>query len=134
MEYKLPFEAEISNPSLEQMRDLVVNQKRRPVLKDAWRSHPGMAALCDTIEECWDQDAEARLSASCVMERIRSFQRMALAPPTNEEYMNAVNAGAAPAEAAGHPVAAASCDISLGVEEVSMSVSTSIRCPGACRN
>ena len=37
---------------------------------------PGMAALCDTIEECWDQDAEARLSASCVMERIRSFQRM----------------------------------------------------------
>ena len=76
LEYKLPFEAEISNPSLEQMRDLVVNQKRRPVLKDAWRSHPGMAALCDTIEECWDQDAEARLSASCVMERIRSFQRM----------------------------------------------------------
>ena len=76
LEYKLPFEAEISNPSLEQMRDLVVNQKRRPVLKDAWRSHPGMAALCDTIEECWDQDAEARLSASCVMERIRTFQRM----------------------------------------------------------
>ena len=82
-------------------QDLVVNQKVRPLIKDAWRrssdGHSGMAALCDTIEECWDQDAEARLSASCVMERIRSFQRMARAPPTNEEYMNAVNAGAAAA-------------------------------------
>ena len=82
-------------------QDLVVNQKVRPLIKDAWRGHSGMAALCDTIEECWDQDAEARLSASCVMERIRSFQRMAPAgaaqppPPTNDEYMNAVNASAA---------------------------------------
>lgn len=25
--------------------------------------------MCDTMEECWDHDAEARLSASCVMER-----------------------------------------------------------------
>lgn len=82
-------------------QDLVVNQKVRPLIKDAWKGHSGMAALCDTIEECWDQDAEARLSASCVMERIRSFQRMAPAgaatqpPPTNDEYMNAVNASAA---------------------------------------
>jgi len=27
-------------------------------------------ALCDTMEECWDHDAEARLSASCVVERV----------------------------------------------------------------
>lgn len=26
--------------------------------------------MCDTVEECWDHDAEARLSASCVMERV----------------------------------------------------------------
>lgn len=30
----------------------------------------GLAVLCDTIEECWDHDAEARLSASCVLERV----------------------------------------------------------------
>lgn len=30
----------------------------------------GLAAMCDTMEECWDHDAEARLSASCVMERV----------------------------------------------------------------
>lgn len=30
----------------------------------------GLEALAATIEECWDHDAEARLSADCVLERI----------------------------------------------------------------
>lgn len=34
--------------------------------------------MCDTIEECWDHDAEARLSASCVMERVMFQKRYAL--------------------------------------------------------
>ena len=29
-----------------------------------------MATLLQTIEECWDQDAEARLTAQCVAERV----------------------------------------------------------------
>uniref|UniRef100_A0A6I8PA67 Serine/threonine-protein kinase receptor n=1 Tax=Ornithorhynchus anatinus TaxID=9258 RepID=A0A6I8PA67_ORNAN len=36
----------------------------------------GMAMLCETIEECWDHDAEARLSAGCVEERIIQMQRL----------------------------------------------------------
>ena len=39
---------------------LVVSQKLRPHLKDWWRQHPGMASFCNTVEECWDHDAEAR--------------------------------------------------------------------------
>ncbi len=31
--------------------------------------------LCQTIEECWDGDAEARLSAGCVEERIVALSR-----------------------------------------------------------
>lgn len=31
--------------------------------------------LCETIEECWDHEAEARLSAGCVGERIVQMQR-----------------------------------------------------------
>lgn len=27
------------------------------------------------MEECWDHDAEARLSASCVMERVMMLRR-----------------------------------------------------------
>ncbi|XP_049797443.1 activin receptor type-2A [Schistocerca nitens] len=70
-EYLLPFEEEVGqHPTLEDMQECVVQKKVRPCSREHWRSHPGMAVLCDTIEECWDHDAEARLSASCVVERL----------------------------------------------------------------
>ena len=36
-----------------------------------FRSNHKAKMLCDTIEECWDHDAEARLSASCAVEKIK---------------------------------------------------------------
>lgn len=70
-EYRLPFEEEVGqHPTLEDMQESVVQQKVRPVIQEHWRHHPGLASMCDTMEECWDHDAEARLSASCVMERV----------------------------------------------------------------
>ena len=36
----------------------------------------GMAGLLQTIEECWDQDAEARLTAECVAERVAQFSTL----------------------------------------------------------
>lgn len=77
-EYRLPFEAEVgSHPMLEDMQEAVVQRKVRPKIGDRWRLHPGISALCDTMEECWDHDAEARLSASCVMERVLLQSRYA---------------------------------------------------------
>lgn len=35
----------------------------------------GLKAMCETMEECWDPDAEARLTASCVIERISLHTR-----------------------------------------------------------
>jgi len=72
-EYKLPYEAETNNPntSLEEMQDLM-NRRIRPVIKDSWKLNvQGMPEFCETIEHCWDHDADARLSASCVAERIK---------------------------------------------------------------
>jgi hypothetical protein len=71
-DYQLPFEEElgVAHPSLEDMQECVAQQKRRPALKEQWNKHMGMNALCRTIEDLWDHDAEARLSASCVGERI----------------------------------------------------------------
>uniref|UniRef100_A0AAY5KDF3 Serine/threonine-protein kinase receptor n=1 Tax=Esox lucius TaxID=8010 RepID=A0AAY5KDF3_ESOLU len=75
-EYMLPFEEEIGlHPSLEDLQEVVVHKKMRPVLKDAWLKHPGLSQVCETIEECWDHDAEARLSAGCVEERISQIAR-----------------------------------------------------------
>jgi hypothetical protein len=36
-EYKLPFEEEVGqNPSLEEMKEIVVNNNQRPVIKKDW--------------------------------------------------------------------------------------------------
>lgn len=46
----------------------------------------GLAQICESVEECWDHDAEARLSAGCVEERIAQIRRLTatIAPPTSE--------------------------------------------------
>ncbi|KAG1944421.1 activin receptor type-2B [Pimephales promelas] len=76
-EYMLPFEEEIGqHPSLEDLQDVVVHKKMRPVFKDCWLKHPGLAQMCESIEECWDHDAEARLSAGCVEERLSQIRRI----------------------------------------------------------
>ncbi|XP_078727101.1 activin receptor type-2A [Lampetra fluviatilis] len=75
-EYRVPFDEEIGDhPTLEDMQDIVVQKKMRPAFREAWLKHPGLAQLCVTMEECWDHDAEARLSAGCVEERLVQLRR-----------------------------------------------------------
>lgn len=74
-EYRVPFEEEVGlHPSLEDMQQAVSQKKIRPHIRQDWRVHSGMAVVCQTVEECWDQDAEARLTAPCVAERLAHFQ------------------------------------------------------------
>ncbi|VVC94297.1 unnamed protein product, partial [Leptidea sinapis] len=74
-QYRLPLEDEVgSHPGLEEMQETVVQRKMRPHIPPQWRDHRGLSVLCDTMEECWDHDAEARLSASCVLERIVTYR------------------------------------------------------------
>ncbi|KAL4623476.1 activin receptor type-2B [Arapaima gigas] len=83
-EYMLPFEEEVGqHPSLEDLQEVVVHKKMRPVLKDCWLKHPGLDQMCETIEECWDHDAEARLSAGCVEERIAQISRQTNGPTSD---------------------------------------------------
>ncbi|XP_075231105.1 activin A receptor type 2 punt isoform X2 [Lycorma delicatula] len=87
-EYQLPFEEEVGqHPTLEDMQECVVHKKQRPAIRATWKSHTGLVALADTMEECWDHDAEARLSASCVMERI-AWQSRLLSIPTAPLLLN----------------------------------------------
>lgn len=87
--YRLPLEEEVgSHPGLEDMQDAVVLRKLRPHIPQSWREHPGLAVLSDTMEECWDHDAEARLSASCVLERVTA-QRPMIPAKTTQNSENA---------------------------------------------
>ncbi|KAJ1520821.1 hypothetical protein ONE63_003912 [Megalurothrips usitatus] len=92
-EYRLPFEEEVGQrPTLEDMQECVVHKKQRPICPETWKKHQGLNALCDTMEECWDHDAEARLSASCVMERVLNQQRL-LSQPVSQLIPPLLNIG-----------------------------------------
>ncbi|KAF0028645.1 hypothetical protein F2P81_019732 [Scophthalmus maximus] len=85
-EYMLPFEEEVGqHPTLDDLQEVVVHKKLRP----------GLAQVCETVDECWDHDAEARLSAGCVEERISQVRRLvaSMAPPTSDHRALLVSTG-----------------------------------------
>ncbi|GFR65451.1 receptor protein serine/threonine kinase [Elysia marginata] len=71
-DYQLPFQAETgSHPLFEELQVLVVKYKTRPKFPEVWKdTHPAVRSLKETIQDCWDSDADARLTALCVLERI----------------------------------------------------------------
>ncbi|XP_040004200.1 bone morphogenetic protein receptor type-2-like [Xiphias gladius] len=71
-EYQLAFQAELGNhPSFEEMQILVARGKYRPRFPEAWKENSlALRSLKETMEDCWDQDAEARLTAQCAEERL----------------------------------------------------------------
>ncbi|XP_052829895.1 bone morphogenetic protein receptor type-2 isoform X2 [Octopus bimaculoides] len=77
-EYMLPYQAEVGiHPSFEEMQILVSANKKRPWLPDMWKdSNVAIHTLKETIEDCWDHDAEARLTSFCVIERISDLSAM----------------------------------------------------------
>lgn len=69
--YEPPFAREAGeNPCLEQMQTLVSRRKVRPLWPVSMKDTAAARLLCETTEDCWDQDAEARLTALCVVERL----------------------------------------------------------------
>ncbi|VDP14151.1 unnamed protein product [Soboliphyme baturini] len=69
-DFKLPFEDEIGiRPSLQDMQELVVAQKKRPAIEDCWKESPQGSAICGTMEEMWDSEPEARITTGCALER-----------------------------------------------------------------
>ncbi|BHF67615.1 hypothetical protein SprV_0301064200 [Sparganum proliferum] len=74
--YLAPYEAELgSAPAMEQLQHWVAQRKKRPPFLDRWRKDQGFLNLWDTVRDSWDQDAEARLTAGCIAERIHNLQR-----------------------------------------------------------
>nr|XP_049698723.1 uncharacterized protein LOC110369600 isoform X1 [Helicoverpa armigera]XP_049698729.1 uncharacterized protein LOC110369600 isoform X2 [Helicoverpa armigera]XP_049698734.1 uncharacterized protein LOC110369600 isoform X3 [Helicoverpa armigera]XP_049698739.1 uncharacterized protein LOC110369600 isoform X4 [Helicoverpa armigera] len=64
-------------PSLAQMQSLVSRNKARPPLpKGPVQQSRALKIAADTCDECWDHDAEARLTAVCVEERMAELKQM----------------------------------------------------------
>ncbi|TNM93365.1 hypothetical protein fugu_018767 [Takifugu bimaculatus] len=73
-EYEPPFGNLRENPCVESMKDSVLRDRGRPEVPNSWSNHPGIQIVCTSIEECWDHDPEARLTAQCVAERFYDLE------------------------------------------------------------
>uniref|UniRef100_A0A3P9LZS6 Serine/threonine-protein kinase receptor n=1 Tax=Oryzias latipes TaxID=8090 RepID=A0A3P9LZS6_ORYLA len=73
-EYEPPFGNMGEHPCVESMKDSVLRDKGRPEIPSSWTSHTGIQTVCASIEECWDHDPEARLTAHCVAERFNDIE------------------------------------------------------------
>ncbi|KAG5678850.1 hypothetical protein PVAND_008483 [Polypedilum vanderplanki] len=75
--YKAPYEHEIGiHPSFDQMRALVLQHKARPLFPNQWGGGSAAHAVKEICEDCWDPDAEARLTSLCVEERLIEISTM----------------------------------------------------------
>lgn len=74
--YMLPFEKEVGlHPSLEDMQMTVCRNKARIMFPPDWKNTRASKCIRETIEDCTDQDGEARLTALCVQERLAHIYR-----------------------------------------------------------
>uniref|UniRef100_A0A3P8SVB8 receptor protein serine/threonine kinase n=1 Tax=Amphiprion percula TaxID=161767 RepID=A0A3P8SVB8_AMPPE len=92
-DYQLAFQAELGNhPSFEDMQVLVVREKQRPRFPEAWKENSvALRSLKETMEDCWDQDAEARLTAQCAEERLAELTLTHTAEYNTPQYKTTGN-------------------------------------------
>lgn len=88
-EYAVPFTDRVpADPTYEQMRAVVCDQRQRPPMSERWRTHSGLARVSALIEEGWHADHRVRLSILRVKKtlgRIREEMQpnpLQLAPPS----------------------------------------------------
>lgn len=73
-EYEPPFGNLREHPCVESMKDSVLRDKGRPEIPNSWMNHTGVQTICSSIQDCWDHDPEARLTAHCVAERFSDME------------------------------------------------------------
>ncbi|XP_042638082.1 anti-Muellerian hormone type-2 receptor [Orycteropus afer afer] len=73
--FQLAYEAELgSTPTTCELWALAVEERRRPYIPSTWccfTAEPG--GLRELLEDCWDADPEARLTAECVHQRLATL-------------------------------------------------------------
>ncbi|KAJ8268274.1 hypothetical protein COCON_G00134460 [Conger conger] len=75
-DYEPPFGKLCEHPCVESMKDSVLRDRGRPEIPNTWINHQGIQIVCSTIEDCWDHDPEARLTAQCVAERFNDIEHL----------------------------------------------------------
>ncbi|XP_036771136.1 anti-Muellerian hormone type-2 receptor isoform X1 [Manis pentadactyla] len=84
--FQMAYEAELgSTPTSCELWTLAVEERRRPYIPSTWccfTTDPG--GLRELLEDCWDPDPEARLTAECVQQRLATLAHPQKAHPFPE--------------------------------------------------
>ncbi|XP_061115153.1 anti-Muellerian hormone type-2 receptor-like [Conger conger] len=74
-EHQLPYEAELGgSPSLGELVDWVSERRERPHIPPSWGVHfQGTYTIKEVLEDCWDHDPEARLTAQSAARRLATL-------------------------------------------------------------
>ncbi|XP_065380346.1 anti-Muellerian hormone type-2 receptor isoform X4 [Macaca fascicularis] len=91
--FQLAYEAELGNtPTSDELWALAVQERRRPYIPSTWRCFAtDPDGLRELLEDCWDADPEARLTAECVQQRLA-----ALAHPQESPFPESCPRGCTP--------------------------------------
>ncbi|XP_049982607.1 anti-Muellerian hormone type-2 receptor isoform X2 [Alexandromys fortis] len=125
--FQLAYEAELgSNPSACELWALAVEERRRPRIPSTWScSTTDPEGLRELLEDCWDADPEARLTAECVQQRLAALADPQVASSFPENCPSALSSASLPCRPQ-----QASCHLSVQQGPGSRSpqpVSTSVR-------
>ncbi|XP_027714219.1 anti-Muellerian hormone type-2 receptor [Vombatus ursinus] len=88
--FQLAYEAELgSSPTTCELWALAVAERRRPHIPPSWyRTTMEPGGLPELLEDCWDSDPEARLTAECVQHRLARLRHTPDAPDSGESSSN----------------------------------------------
>ncbi|XP_067099630.1 bone morphogenetic protein receptor type-2-like [Osmerus mordax] len=74
-EHALPYETELGVcPSLELLCLHVAERRQRPAIPKHWEQAFQVFSLEDIVTDCWDHDADARLTSQCALDRLLTLQ------------------------------------------------------------
>ncbi|KAL5966590.1 Activin receptor type-2A [Taenia solium] len=74
--YMAPFEAEVGPiPTMDKLQHYVAKLKNRPRACSWWEKDQAFMQLWETVQDSWDHDAEARITAGCIAGRIQNLSQ-----------------------------------------------------------
>jgi len=74
-EYLMPYHDQVNpDPTIEEMRAVVCDQKVRPTLLEAWDEDAQLGSLAKVMRECWFENTLARLSALRIKKNLTETQ------------------------------------------------------------
>uniref|UniRef100_A0A8C2XC68 receptor protein serine/threonine kinase n=1 Tax=Cyclopterus lumpus TaxID=8103 RepID=A0A8C2XC68_CYCLU len=74
-QHLLPYESELgANATRDSLIQYVFQLEKRPAIPKHWELLPQGSVLQELLTDCWDCDADARLTVECAVDRLLSFQ------------------------------------------------------------